>query len=392
MSTRTIALTLRPTATEKNALLRLQAAFNAACNYISGVAWDAQEFNKVRLQRLCYGDVRAEFGLMAQHTIRAIAVVADAYTLDHDTKRAFRADVAVVLDTPRLYRVKHNRAHITTLDGRIKVELGIGGHQRRQLADAVKLAEADLIRDRKGRWRLFVSAHYTDPPPNDTEGVLGVDLGRTDIAVTSDGATFSGATVTATRDHYARVRRSIQRKASLGTRSTRRRARAVGKRIAGRESRFQRNTNHIISKHIVASAVENEQAIACEDLTGIRERTNRQPRNKTERRRSNSWAFHQLRLFLAYKCVGAGVPFVLVNPAYTSQMCHCCFVLGNRCGKRFSCVNPACAWRGDADYNGALNIARLGVVFMHPAGPPLCCSYQPGGRARTSPRLSAVGT
>jgi len=384
MSTRTIALTLRPTAVEKKALALLQEQFNAACNHISGVAWDAQEFNKVRLQRLVYGDVRAEFGLMAQHTIRAIAVVADAYTLDHDTKRAFRADAAVVLDTPRLYRVKHNRARITTLDGRIKVELGIGGHQRRQLADAVKLAEADLVRDRKGRWRLLVSAHYADPPTHDTEDVMGVDLGRTDIAVTSDGATFSGQQVTATRDQYARVRRSMQRKASQGTRSTRRRARAVGKRIAGREHRFQRNTNHIISKHIVGQAVESEQAIACEDLTGIRERTNKQPRNRTERRRSNSWAFHQLRLFLAYKCQAAGVPFVLVNPAYTSQMCHCCFVLGERCGKRFSCVNPACAWRGDADVNGARNIARLGAVLMRPGGPPLCCLYQPGGRATAS--------
>jgi len=256
----------------------------------------------------------------------------------------------------------------------------------------VKLAEADLVCDRKGRWRLLVSAHYADLPAHDTEGVLGVDLGRTDIAVTSEGATFSGKQVTATRDHYARVRRSIQKKASQDTRSTRRRARAVGKRIAGRERRFQRNTNHIISKRIVGQAVASQQAIACEDLTGIRERTNKQPRNRTERRRSNSWAFRQLRLFLAYKCQAAAVPFVLVNPGYTSQMCHCCFVLGDRCGKRFSCVNPACAWRGDADLNGARNIARLGAGLMRPGGPSLCCLYQPGGRATTSPGASALGT
>jgi len=281
MSTRTIALTLRPTAAEKTALLRLQDQFNAACNYISGVAWDTQEFNKVRLQRLCYADVRVEFGLMAQHTIRAIAVVADAYKADHDSKRTFRTDAAVVLDTPRLYRVKRNRARITTLDGRLHIELGIGGHQRQMLKDAVKLAEADLIRDRKGRWRLLVSAHYADPATIDTDGVIGVDLGRTDIAVTSEGATFSGQQVTATRDQYARVRRAIQRKASQGTRSTRRRARAVGKRIAG---------------------------------------------------------------------------------------------------------------RGDADVNGARNIARLGAALMRPGGPPLCCWYQPDGRATTSPGAVALGT
>ena len=385
VSIRTIALTLRPTAAETVALARLQRQFNAACTYISGVAWDAQEFNKVRLQRLTYATVRATYGLMAQHTIRAIAVVAASYKTDQEARHAFRADAAVVLDTPRLYRIKHNRASITALDGRLKVQLGIGGHQRQMLKDAVKLAEADLIRDRKGRWRLMVSAHFQDPPPIATDGVIGVDLGRTDIAVTSDGATFSGKAVTARRDHYARVRRSMQRKASQGTRSTRRRARAVEQRIAGQERRFQRDMNHVISKHIVNSAGTEGRAIACEDLTGIRERTNTRPRTKTERRQSNRWAFYQLRCFLAYKCQAAGVPFVVVNPAYTSQMCHLCLHIGERSGKRFACVNPACAWRGDADLNGARNIALVGASVMRPGGPPLCCVYQPSGRATTSP-------
>jgi len=226
----------------------------------------------------------------------------------------------------------------------------------------------------------------------DTQGVIGVDLGRTDVAVTSDGEAFSGAQITAIRDRYTRNRRSRQKRVSKGTRSTRRRVRRAQKRLSGREHRFQATINHTISKRIVNRAVESERAIACEDLTGIRERTNKQPRNKqprnkTERRRSNSWAFYQLRAFLAYKCVGAGVPFVLVNPAYTSQMCHWCFVLGDRCGKRFACQNGACLWCGDADYNGAFNIALLGASVTRPGGPALCCLYQPDARAAESPRL-----
>jgi putative transposase len=387
VSIRTIALTLKPTPTEAAALTRLQAAFNDACNYVSGVAWEAQEFNSVRLHRLAYYDVRATYGLLAQHAVRAIGVVADSYRADKTIRHTFKPTAAVVLDTPRLYRIEHNRAGIATLDGRIKVEMNIGGIQRRQLADAVKLAEADLVRDHKGRWRLLVSAHYTDPPPMGTDGVLGVDLGRIDIAVTSEGDTFSGAHVTVVRDRYTRNRRNRQRKASQGTRSTRRRVRATQKRLSGRESRFQRNINHTISKRIVANAVETTQVIACEDLTGIRERTNTQARAKGERRQSNRWAFYQLRTFLAYKCVAAGVPFVLVNPAYTSQMCHCCLHIGERCGKRFACINPTCCWAGDADYNGALNIALLGMAVTHPGGPALCCLYQPDARATESPRL-----
>jgi len=177
----------------------------------------------------------------------------------------------------------------------------------------------------------------------------------------------------------------IQRNVSKGTRSSRRRGRRTLARLSGREHRFQSQVNHTISRRIVTRAVTSGRAIALEDLTGIRERTTRQARTKTERRRSNSWAFHQLRLFLAYKCVGAGVPLVLVNPAYTSQMCHCCLHIGERAGKRFHC--PDCGWWGDADLNGARNIALLGCSLNAPHGPWLCCLYQPGRRALEIPPL-----
>jgi len=85
---------------------------------------------------------------------------------------------------------------------------------------------------------------------------------------------------------------------------------------------------------------------------GIRERSNQQPRSKTERRRSNSWAFFQLRQFIAYKAIRTGVLLVLVNPPYTSQTCHCCHRIGERQGKCFRCAD-GCGWHGDADFNGA---------------------------------------
>jgi hypothetical protein len=39
----------------------------------------------------------------------------------------------------------------------------------------------------------------------------------------------------------------------------------------------------------VSRAKASNSTIALEDLTGIRERTNQQPRSKTERRRSNNY-------------------------------------------------------------------------------------------------------
>jgi hypothetical protein len=48
-----------------------------------------------------------------------------------------------------------------------------------------------------------------------------------------------------------------------------------------------------------------------EDLTGIRERVTV---GKSQRRSHHSWAFHQLREFVTYKALLAGVKLVLVVP------------------------------------------------------------------------------
>jgi IS605 OrfB family transposase len=123
---------------------------------------------------------------------------------------------------------------------------------------------------------------------------------------------------------------------------------------------------------LVQYAKANNQFISLEDLTGIRERTNKKPRSKTERRKSNSWAFYQLRQFLGYKSIKEGVGLVFVNPAYTSQTCHQCLHIhpikgkSYRNGKNFSCGN--CGWRGDADLNGAKNIEQLGRSVNTPGG------------------------
>ncbi|MFS8841969.1 RNA-guided endonuclease TnpB family protein, partial [Synechococcus sp. W55.2] len=135
-----------------------------------------------------------------------------------------------------------------------------------------------------------------------------------------------------------------------------------------------------ISKAIVSRAKATNSAIALEDLTGIRERVNQQPRSKAERRRANSWAFYQLRQFLEYKARVAGVSLILVPPAYTSQTCHKCLHIhpdpaqSYRSGKSFKCGH--CGWEGDADWNGANMIAKLGAVVNQPRGPWFACQLQ----------------
>ncbi|WP_196601713.1 zinc ribbon domain-containing protein [Gloeocapsopsis dulcis] len=66
-----------------------------------------------------------------------------------------------------------------------------------------------------------------------------------------------------------------------------------------------------------------------------------------------------------------------LDPRYTSKTCHCCNVIGKRKGKSFKCVNTTCNWTGDADYNGATNIKKLGATLVNsPRGSELFCSLE----------------
>jgi putative transposase len=372
-------------------------AFASACNYVQKEVPE-QMTNEVRMQSLVYRSVRALFGLSSQLAIHAIhRVASDRKTAKQKGKpvKQFRP-TSVTYDVRTFsFRESDWAGSLTTLGKRQRFRLHIGKYQRKLLLGQ-KPKTATLVVNVKGEYHLHIQLESQIVAPSETENVLGVDLGRTDIAVTSDGDSFSGEGITKVRNHYARLPASLQKKATRGTRSSRRRCRRLLQRLSGRERRFQQHTNHVVSKCIVQHAKTNNQVIALEDLTGIREPTNQQPRSQQERRLSNSWAFYQLRQFLTYKAIKHGVKLILVNPAYTSQTCHRCLHIhpeagkSYRQGKQFCCGH--CGLVGDADLNGARNIAILGRSINTPGGSGLACclSEQVSGLLKT-PSAYAVG-
>ena len=77
------------------------------------------------------------------------------------------------------------------------------------------------------------------------------------------------------------------------------------------QARFQRHTNHVLSKAIVLDAERGRSAVAIEDLEGIRDRVKA---NRRQRRRLHNWGFHELRALIEYKARMRGVPVDLVDP------------------------------------------------------------------------------
>lgn len=356
-------------------------AFADACNYINEVV-EPKITHNVTIQNQVYREVRERFGLASNLAIRAINRVSS----NRKTAKRMNKPVKKFLPTSADYdarifsfREKDWSVSLTLVGGRERFLVDVGSYQKGKLS-GFSPTSATLVKHQNGTYSVNIQVKNDAPSLQKSQGVIGVDLGRRDVAATSEGESFSGEQITKVRDKYSRARASLQKKASEGTRSTRRRCRQTLKRLSGRERRFQSWVNHNVTKHIVGRAKLNQCSIAIEDLTGIRERTNQQPRNKTERRRSNSWAFYQLRQFLFYKALGSGVEIVLVNPAYTSQSCHKCLhvhpVKGKsyRNGKTFNCGH--CHWKGDADFNGANVIRLLGASVNSPGGSYLSCELR----------------
>lgn len=346
----TLQIKLLPTDKQAKSLIETLKECNKVCNEISDVAWQNRTFNQFKLHRLVYRKIKDTSNLSAQALVRCISKVADAYKLDKKKKRVFKPLGAITYDARILsYSIERQEVSIWSIDGRLKMPFIC--HNPKYLP-YIK-GEADLVY-KKGKFYLFQTVEVPEDDVKDVEEFIGVDFGITNIATLSDGTQYGSEALQKVRDKYFKVRRSVSRKGTKGSKK-------LLRRLKGREQRHASIINHTIAKQIVEKAKSLNAGIAIEDLTYIRERTTVR---KAQRRRHHSWAFAQLRSFLEYKAKLAGIPLVVVNPEYTSKTCNVCKTIGNRNGKHFSC--PNCGNVTDADYNAALNIAQLGALCKQP--------------------------
>lgn len=334
-----------------DALAVTMRCFNEAATWIAQVCWSEGISNTNTAHHRVYGETRARFGLGSQLAVCARAKAVEAIKSGKQRMKAtcptFGPRGAVRYDARTFRLMSLDRVSLSTMGPRVVCGMLPGSRQHALLVDrAWQIGGADLVW-RDGTYYLHITQNREAPATTAEGGVLGVDLGRVALATDSEGEQYSGSKVKGMRAYHRQRRRLVQK---IGTHAARRKLRKTKRR----ESRFSRNTNHVISRVIVAKAAASCKELALEDLTGIRGANVRHE----QRAEHHSWAFFQLRLYLVYKAAAAGVPVVLVDPAYTSQACsgcgHC-----ERANRRsqgvFLC--RACGLTLNADWNGALNIA-----------------------------------
>jgi putative transposase len=366
---RTVKLKLLPSEEQAELLQRTMETYCNALNYISQVAHGLGNCrNYLTLHRSVYYEVRERFGLKSQQTISAERQVAAAYKTmkangNEQGKASFNFRGGLLLQQGRDYglKVEQGVVGITTLAGRQPIAFSCGDFQRQHFDWG--MGSATLVKRRGVFWLHVVFWREVEEAAEEAaETVIGVDRGMNYLAVTRapDGGTVfhGGGPVKQRKHHYRRVRASLQathalaRSASEGTKGAKR----TLKRLSGREKRYQRAVNHVVSKEIAAFAASYPQpVIVLEELGGIRQRAKQR---KAQRGDFHSWALplaYQLAQFVEYKAAASSIPVVYVDPRGTSQSCSSCGAKGTRRRHDFSC---SCGYLDHADRNAASNIAQ----------------------------------
>ena len=379
---KTLQVKLLPDDKQRQILIDTFVKFNEACNFVSRIAWEKKLFNKVFLQRIVYRDIREKFGLAAQLAISVIAKVVETYKADKTVFHEFRDFGSIVYDQRILSFKGMDTVSVSTVHGRIRIPITIGKYG--EIPFERIRGQCDLVRKNK-LFYLMVAVETPEEPIINPENIMGVDMGIVNIAVDSTGKYYSGDQINEVRDHNADLRSRLQ---AVGyNHASRKSAKRHLKKLSGKERRFARDTNHVISKEIVHKAKGTSSAIAIENLDGIRMRTTVR---KGKRYIHNSWSFHQIRSFIEYKAREAGIPVIAIDPHNTSRECPICHTISkkNRPERsQFRCIS--CGLEGEADYIASLNIRNRAAVSQPIAAGAIFDRIDPPA---ASQRASAVGS
>ena len=394
--TRTIRIQLKPTPEQAALLRQTMQEYTRSFNTVCQLADAQQVSNGVELHKLTYANERATTHLPSQlicaarvkatEAIKSVITRRKKQGVKHQqrvqesqkTGKPLRPLKLAKTPASRLCAIRYDarsfrfdrESQVVSLlhvqqpgqgRNRAVIEVKVPAYYAQYLSAAWHQESADLLYRNESYWlHMTLSCAIADPNP--TGKVIGIDLGISRLAVTSQPRFFGGKRIKETNNRFFRLRRSLQTK---GTKSAKRHL----QKVSGRLQRFQKDVNHVVAKQLVCSCQPGD-ILAMENLTDIRERVKGR---RQQRRAMSHWSFRQLQGFVAYKAAYRGITVAFVDARYSSQCCARCGHIDKRnrlSQSHFSCKK--CGHQQNADLNAADNLASRarrvasGLTVMQP--------------------------
>ena len=239
-----------------------------------------------------------------------------------------------------------------------------------------------VSREPDGRWYVSFAVDTGAPESLEPAGhAVGVDLGVTDLAVTSDGERIANPR------HLARKARNLaryQRRLARCRKGSANRAKAAAK--VARAHRKVRDARQDFLHRASTGLVRSADTIVIEDLN-----VSGMVRNRHLARAISDCGWAEFRRQLTYKCERYGRDLVVIDRWYpSSKTCSACghrlneLSLGTR---QWTC--PSCGARHDRDINAAKNILAAGQAVTA-CGAGIRHSGTPGARPAVKQELWPV--
>jgi len=250
---------------------------------------------------------------------------------------------------------------------------------------ALDPATVIVTREPDGRWYVTFTIDAADVEPLPPAGhAVGVDLGVTDFAATSDGEKIANPGHLARRaSNLARYQRRLAR-CRPGS--------ANRARAAARVARAHRKVRHARADflhRVSIRLVRGNDVIVIEDLAAAN-----MIRNRRLARAISDCGWGEFRRQLAYKCQRYGRRLVVIDRWYpSSKTCSACghlLVQLSLSTRHWTC--PSCRTRHDRDINAAKNILAAGLaVSACGAGVRHSGSSRVRPAVKQEPRLVTAG-
>ncbi|MDA4135385.1 MAG: transposase [Thaumarchaeota archaeon] len=343
----------------------LMEAFRLMCNDAIRIGLAADASSLKRLSKLTYSELKRYDDVPSYYKLCAISKAAGILAARKKSIRRGFPTKNPYLSKPLLvsgYGFKVKDASLVVPLGERRFErVSLNAHTLAvMLQPGVKVRSFTLT---ERSLSLCIAKEVEEVP---VQSVVGVDRNLRNVTVgNAEQVTYYDVShVVEIAENTRGIMRSFKRN---DVRIRKRLAEKYGRR---RQERIRQILNRA-SKNVVTEAKRNRQAIAFEDIGGIRKLYRRgNGQGRAFRDNMNSWPFHELKRQVEYKAAWEGVPVVTLSAKETRGTTMDC----PRCGERLQAAVrgdsqryrqlwcKGCKRWEDRDLVAVMNISRRGWV------------------------------